>query len=58
MTLIAGDSPSADAWTKGGSTEKNPIILSIMTIIVLSSYRLKTTENGLELTAKMLQRKM
>ena len=53
----AGDSISADAWTKGGlkNFEKNPIILfnHDYNRPIGRATGLKTTENGLELTAKI-----
>ena len=53
----AGDSISADAWTKGGlkNFEKNPIILfnHDYNRTIGRATGLKTTENGLELTAKI-----
>ena len=53
----AGDSISADAWTKGGlhNFEKNPIILfnHDYNRPIGRATGLKSTENGLELTAKI-----
>ena len=53
----AGDSITADAWTKGGlkNFEKNPIILfnHDYNRPIGRATGLKTTENGLELTAKI-----
>ena len=53
----AGDSIAADAWTKGGlkNFEKNPIILfnHDYNRPIGRATGLKTTENGLELTAKI-----
>ena len=53
----AGDSISVDAWTKGGlkNFEKNPIILfnHDYNRPIGRATGLKTTENGLELTAKI-----
>ena len=53
----AGDSISSDAWTKGGLSnfEKNPIILfnHDYNRPIGRATGLKTTENGLELTAKI-----
>jgi HK97 family phage prohead protease/HK97 family phage major capsid protein len=53
----AGDSISADAWTKGGleSFEKNPIILfnHDYNRPIGRATSLKSTSNGLELTAKI-----
>ena len=53
----AGDSISADAWTKGGleNFEKNPIILfnHDYNKPIGRATKLKATENGLELTAKI-----
>ena len=53
----AGDSITADAWTKGGlkNFEKNPIILFNHddNRPIGRATGLKTTENGLELTAKI-----
>ena len=53
----AGDSITADAWTKGGlkNFEKNPIILfnHDYNRPIGRATGLKTTENGLELTAKL-----
>ena len=53
----AGDSISSDAWTKGGlnNFEKNPIILfnHDYNRPIGRATGLKTTENGLELTAKI-----
>ena len=53
----AGDSISADAWTKGGlkNFEKNPIILfnHDYNRPIGRATGLKTTESGLELTAKI-----
>ena len=53
----AGDSISADAWTKGGlnNFEKNPIILFNHNYDrpIGRATSVKATENGLELTAKI-----
>ena len=53
----AGDSISSDAWTKGGlnNFEKNPIILFNHNYDkpIGRATSLKTTDNGLELTAKI-----